>query len=98
VAERKLPKRPLPTSPDPADLPEGLSAALRAWGRGEMTPNQQLATLSWILGDLCQIQAIDEPTLDQRLAGYTAGQRRVGMVIAKLTGVRFRLPHEKETA
>lgn len=96
---RDLPKKPVPIDPNPSDLPEGLSAAFRAWGRGgEMTPNQQIAVLSWIMGDLCQIQAIDPPDLDPRLAGYTAGQRRVGMVIAKLTGVRFRLPNERDPA
>lgn len=95
---RDLPKKPVPLSPEPSDLPEGLSSAFRAWGRGEMTPNQQTAVLSWIMGDLCQIQAIDPPSMDPDVAGYTRGQRRVGMVIAKLTGVRFRLPFEKETA
>lgn len=88
-----LPK-PLPIDPEPGDLEARVREALRAWGRGEMTRDQQMAVLGWIVGDLCQSQAIDPPEQSDRLAGYTAGQRRVGMVVAKLTGIRFRLPNE----
>ena len=92
------PPKSLPIDPAPDDLSDAVHTALRAWGRGEMTKGQQMAVLGWIVGDLCQSQAIDPPEMSDRLAGYTAGQRRVGMVVAKLTGIRFRLPNERETA
>lgn len=92
------PSKPLPIDPMPGDLEVRVREALRAWGRGEMTKDQQMTALSWIVGDLCQSQAIDPPEMSERLAGYTAGQRRVGMVVSKLTGIRLRLPNERETA
>lgn len=92
------PPKPLPIDPDPkADLSTAMRDALAAWGRGEMTPVQQRAVLSWIIGPLCQCNAIDPASMPPDVAGYTRGQRRVGMVIAKCTGVRLRLPHEEES-
>lgn len=91
------PPKGLPVDVDPQEhLSTALRDALRAWGRGEMTPNQQRGVLGWIMGDLCQCGAIDPPEQSERMAGYTAGQRRVGMVIARCTGVRLRLPNDEE--
>lgn len=88
--------KPLPISPEPADLPEAVRHALRAWGKGEMTPGQQMLVLGWIVGPLCQCETIDPPDMPDTIAGFTRGQRRVGMVLARYTGIRFRLPNEEK--
>lgn len=79
--------------PDLSDVTPAQKSALQAWGKGALTPGQQLELLSFILNDLCEVMAVDPPTLTEREAGFTAGQRRVGIVLAKLTGARFAVPN-----
>lgn len=86
--------KPLPISPEPGDIPEAVRHAMRAWGRGEMTAGQQMLVLAFLVGPLCQCETIDPPDMPDAIAGFTRGQRRVGMVIARYTGIRFRLPNE----
>lgn len=94
-----LPRKPLPFFPTPDDLDPAIRASLAAWGRGEMTPTQQTRVLGWIIGDLCQAQTIEPIDISESAAAHTRGQRRIGMVIAQMTGVRLRLPlTETETA
>lgn len=90
---------PLPLSPDPKqDLTPGVAEALRAWGRLEMTPGQQAEVLRWIVNDLCECLTIIPPGLNDNQSGYTAGQRRVGIVLSTLTGrpIRLSTPEGKE--
>lgn len=84
--------KPLPLDPGLKDVSPAQATALQAWGKGAMTPGQQQEVLSFILNDLCQVLAIDPPGLDERAAGFTSGQRRVGIVLANLTGARFVVP------
>lgn len=78
--------------PDLNDVTPAQKSALQAWGKGALTPGQQLEILSFILNDLCEVMSMDGPLLTEREAGFTAGQRRVGIVLAKLTGARFVIP------
>lgn len=79
--------------PDLSDVTPAQKSALQAWGKGALTPGQQLELLNFLLNDLCAVMAIDPPGLNEREAGFTAGQRRVGIVLAKLTGARFAIPN-----
>lgn len=92
-------KKPLPLDPSPETFSEKekwIPAALAAWGRGDMTPAQQRNILAWIITDLCGGLAIDMPGMSEREAGYTAGQRRVGMVLMKLTKSKLVLASPNE--
>lgn len=78
--------------PDLKDVTPAQKSALQAWGKGAMTPGQQLEMLSFILNDLCEVMAIKPDTLTERQSGFTDGTQRVGIVLAKLTGARFAVP------
>ncbi len=89
-------KRPLPLDPGFEHVSPSVKGALQAWGKGQMTQSQQLDLLAFILNDVCAVMAIDPPDLTERQSGFTAGSRRVGIVIAKLTGARFAVPSHIE--
>ena len=91
-----LKKKPLPIDPDTDDLPGIIKEAMRAWGSGTMTPSQQKDVLRWIIGDLTQCLAIDPLGLDDNSYAFARGQRRVGIVIAKLTGAKWIVPAERD--
>ena len=78
----------------PDQVSKELQSALRAFGRGEMTKSQQQTVLAWIITDLTCSLSIDPPHLSEREAGYTAGQRRVGLNLMKLTNARLALPDD----
>ena len=90
-------KRPLPIDVQPEDIKsEAVRQAFAAWGRSEMTPSQQRGVLIWMMQELCGIAAIDPMDMPERVAGYTAGQRSIGIVLSNLTGVRLRAPMPME--
>lgn len=67
----------------PVPFNEKAAYGLQAMARGEMTPEQQKATLDWIIKEAAQ--TYEEPFIhdNARVTDYLLGRRSVGLAIVK---------------
>ena len=65
------------------EISEDLSLAIRSTAHGTATNAQQLATMRFILVDLCGITAVEQADMTDREGAFLAGKRWVGMMLAR---------------